>query len=241
MSFDTAAIGLSIHDVIDGNTEYLDEYLKIYTDHLPQYSRYVPVMRRRAAKHIDVHALERWHQWLSMLDDEPVAMIGFLYNRKRNLGILMDFAVVESMRGLDISGGGRFAGELLYLAMEQLEMDAAVVGNPPPLCLAAEVEHTPLVERYAEYGFVEFPVEYYEPPGTPELARIVEPDDIEAVGYRRLYLGAFQIPGNEFDAMDARVVDIIIHALLEDHYQLPKDHWLLEKTLQSIRLGDALP
>jgi hypothetical protein len=198
-------------------------------------------MRQRAAKPVDVYALERWHQWLVLLDEKPVAMIGFLYNRKRNLGILMDFAVVESMRELDIAGGGRFAGELLYLAMEQLKKDAAVVGNLPPLCMAAEVEHTPLVERYAKYGFVEFPIEYYEPPGTPELAELIEPDDIKAVGYRRLYLGAFQFPGNEFAAMGLRVVDIIIRALLEDHYQLPEDHWLLLKTLQSIQLGDALP
>lgn len=240
MSLNMREIGLTIHDVIGGNVKYLEEYLKIYTDFLPQYSRYVPVMRKRAEKPLDINSIERWHHWLVMLEDKPVAMVGFLYNRKRNLGILMDFAVVEDMRDYVIPGNGRFAGELLYLAMEQLKLDASVVRNPTPLCMAAEVEHTPLVQRYAEYGFVEFPIEYYEPPGTPELAELVEPDDFESVGYRRLFLGAFQMPNTRLDPTDMQVVDIILHALLEDHYQLPEEHWLFFRTIQSVQLGDVL-
>ena len=240
MGIEISEIGLSVYDNVGGSTAYLDEYLKMYIEYLPQYSRYVPIMRQRAERPIDLQALERWHQWAVMLDGKPVAMIGFLYNRKRNLGILMDFAVVEDARDIDITGRGRFAGELLHLAMKQLKQDAVAVGNSVPLCMVAEVEHTPLVERYAEYGFVEFPVEYYEPPGTPELAKLVEPDDLEKVGFRRLYLGAFRMPATEFNLTEAPVVDIIIRALLEDHYRLPENHWLLAKTLQSIQLGDAL-
>ena len=238
MSLDMREIGLTIHDVIDGDTTYLAEYLKIYTNYLPQYSRYVPVMQRRAAKPVDIYALERWHQWLVMYDEKPVAMIGFLYNRKRNLGILMDFAVVEDMRDFVIPGNGRFAGELLFLAMEQLKHDAEEIGNPTPLCMAAEVEHTPLVERYTEYGFVEFPIEYYEPPGTPELAQLVETQDFESVGYRRLFLGAFQMPNTKLDPTDMQVVDIILHALFEDHYQLPEEWWLFFRIEQSVELGE---
>jgi len=240
MSVNMREIGFTIHDVIDGDITHLEEYIKVYTDYLPQYSRYVPVMRQRAVKPEDVHTLERWHQWLVMYEEKPVAMIGFLYNRKRNLGILMDFAVVEDMREFVIPGNGRFAGELLYLAMEQLKRDARQVGNPSPLCMAAEVEHTPLVERYTEYGFVEFPIEYYEPPGTPELAELVKSEDLESIGYRRLFLGAFQMPGTRLDPTDMQVVDIILHALFEDHYQLPKEYWLFFRNKQSVQLGDAL-
>jgi len=231
---------ISIHDIVDENTFYLNDYLKIYTDYLPHYSRYLPVMRQRAEKRIDIQALERWHQWLVFFDGKPAGMVGFLYNRMRNLGILMDFAVVEDFRELDLPYQGRFAGWLLNLAMKQLDLDAAEIGNPLPLCLAAEVEHIPLVERYLEYGFVELPVDYFEPPSTPELNDLVEPENIEQVGYRRLYLGAFPIPGSGFDSTDEWVVDTILRALLEDHYQLPKNHWLLEKISSSIQIGDAL-
>ncbi len=240
MGFDNLNIGLSVHDIIGGNTEHLNGYLNIYTDYLPQYVRYLPVMQQRAEKPIDLQATERWHQWLVLLKGRPIAMVGFLYNRKRNLGILMDFAIVKDARNLKVPGGGRLAGKLLNNAMEQLKEDAKTVGNSVPLCMAAEVEHTPLIGRYLEYGFVGFPIEYYEPPGTPELAKLLEPKDIERVGYRRLYLGAFQLPGNKYNLRDTQVVDIIVRALLEDHYKLPENHWLLIKTLESIQLGDAL-
>ncbi|GAB4421918.1 MAG: hypothetical protein Kow002_11090 [Anaerolineales bacterium] len=233
---------LKIHDLVDRNVVHLEEYLKIYADHLPQYARYTPLMCQRAMKPIEAHALERWHQWLVMLDGEPAAMVGFLYNRKRNLGILMDFAVVEVFRDLEVPEQGRFAGMLLHLAMEQLKQDAAASGYATPLCMAAEVEHAPLVERYQEYGFVEFPIMYYEPPGTPELASIVESKNLEEIGYRRLHLGAFRIPGgNNVLSDDTNLIDIIIRALLKDHYQLSENHWLLERILRSIYLGDAQP
>ena len=232
---------LSIHDVVDGNSAYLNDYLDLYIDYLPQYARYLPAMRQRAEKRIDSQALELWHQWLVLYAGRPAAMIGFLYNRVHNLGILMDFAVAEECRELEVPGQVRFAGRLLYLAMKQLKKDAAKIGNSAPLCMAAEVEHQPLVERYKEYGFIEFPVEYYEPPGTPDLVGLVPLRDIEQVGYRRLHLGAFPVPGSDFQSMGVWVVDIILRALLEDHYRLTENHWLLEQTLSSIQLGVALP
>ncbi len=232
---------LSIHDVVDGNTTFLNDYLKIYTDYLPHYARYLPVMRQRAERQIDIQNLERWHQWLVLFDGKPAAMVGFLYNRVRNLGILMDFAVVDEFREFELTNQGRFAGWLLYLAKERLKLDAAEIGNPTPLCLAAEVEHIPLVERYMEYGFVEFPIEYYEPPTTPELKDLIEPENIEQVGYKRLFLGAFPIAMSEYFSADEWLVDMILRALLEDHYRLPENHWLLEKISGSIKLGDALP
>lgn len=232
---------LSIHDVVDGNIDYLDDYLNIYTDYLPQYARYLPAMRHRAEKRTANQALEHWHQWLVMYAGKPAAIVGFLHNRVHNLGILMDFAVVEEYRELEFPGKGRFAGRLLFLAMEQLKKDSAKIGIFAPLCMAAEVEHRPLVERYKEYGFVEFPVEYYEPPGTPELLSLVPLRNIEQVGYRRLHLGAFPILGSGFQSIDVWVVEIILRALLEDHYRLPENHWLLEKIFSSIQLGVAVP
>jgi len=232
---------LSIYDLVNGNTAYLDDYLKIYTDYLPHYARYLPVMRQRAEKQIKIQSLERWHQWLVLYEDKPAAMIGFLYNRVRNLGILMDFAVVEEYRGLEIPGADRFAGRLLYLAMDQLKKDAAEIGNPLPLCMAAEVEHRPLVERYKEYGFIEFQVEYFEPPSTPELLDLAPSVDFEGVGFSRLHLGAFPMPGSDFQPTRDWVVDIILRALLEDHYRLPENHWLFELISNSIQLGVSLP
>ncbi|HET7145483.1 MAG TPA: hypothetical protein VFI68_15800, partial [Anaerolineales bacterium] len=85
-------IGLVIHDLVGGNSRYIDEYIAIYGELLPRYIHYAPVMRRRAENPLDESAIEKWHQWLLMIEDRPVGMIGFLYNKNRNTAVLLDFA-----------------------------------------------------------------------------------------------------------------------------------------------------
>ena len=43
-----AGIELVIHDLVDGNSSYIEDYLKIYQELFPQYLRYLPVMQRRS-------------------------------------------------------------------------------------------------------------------------------------------------------------------------------------------------
>ncbi len=228
-------IGLAIEDLVGGNSAHINEYLEIYEELLPQYIRYTPVMRQRAERPLDPTAIEQWHQWLVSIKGCPVGMIGTLYNRKRNTGILLDFAIRPSARGIQYREHKRLAGLILDLAMQQLIRDAQANGREGPLCMIAEVEHAALVKKYCEYGYIEFPVEYQEPPYTPELAeQCGGAQNVEKSDYARLFLGAFQIPGHPFTADDPLILQTVLVTLMEDHYQLPGDHWLLKKLCNEV-------
>ena len=226
-------LDLAVYDIIAGkNLEHLEDFLLVYGEYLPQYLRYEPLMRQRAQQPQDPLGLYYWHQWLVRLGGKPAAMVTFVLNRRRNLGILLDFAVAPEARAIQYQGHTRLAGLILELSWEQLRCDALADGLPAPACMIAEVEHVPLVERYKQYGFVELPVEYYEPPFTPGLAEIVDPSELQKFGYRRLYLGAFAIPGGGFDPDDSSMMCQIIETLLFDHYQMQPEHWTVRMALQ---------
>jgi hypothetical protein len=223
-------IGLVIHDLHGTDVSFIDEYLAIHNELLPEYSRYAPVMRLRAEKPVDESATEKWHQWLLEMGGRSVGMIEFLYNRKRNAGILLDFAIHSNARDIQYQGYSRLAGLVLELAMRQLTQDANLNGHAAPLCMIAEVDHAPLVQKYKEYGYVEFPIEYFEPPATPELENISTGElNFDKIGYKEMHLGAFQIPGHPFDPSDPNILKTVLLTLWEDHYCLPADHWLVQK------------
>lgn len=227
-------IHLVVHDLIGGNVSYIDDYIRIYHELFPQYSRYVPIMRQRAETPTDRSANETWHQWLLMIRDEPVGIVGFLYNSKRNTGVLLDFAIRPHARRI-CHKGKRLAHFCLNLAMQQLILDAQERGRTAPLCMIAEVEYDHLVWRYVEYGFVVLPFEYFEPPTTPELREAsYVTENLDKMDYERMYLGAFQIPGHPFNPEDPGVLKSILFTLLKDHYHLPDEHWLVRKMLQDV-------
>jgi len=162
--FELPDVDLVVHDLVDGNSKYIEEYLKIYRDLFPQYIRYMPVMRQRAESQADHSAIEKWHQWLLVVGGKSIGIVGFIYNRKRNVGLLMDFAVYPDARKIRVDGKTPFSQFILNLSMRQLVTDARESKFAAPICFAAEVEYLALVKKYEEYGYVRFPVEYFEPP-----------------------------------------------------------------------------
>ncbi|MEW5872742.1 MAG: hypothetical protein AB1894_26015 [Chloroflexota bacterium] len=234
--FQIEPVDLTFYDIVGGqNSDKFEDFFALYERFLPQYLHYGPLMRQRAISPADPEANIRWHQWLVCQHDEPVGMLTFLYNRKRNLGLALDFAILPKARGIQYQQHSRLAGLMLSLAMEQIKRDAEAVGNPIPVCMVGEVEHLPLAQRYTDYGFVHLPVEYYEPPVTPDLAALVDAKEVETkVGYRQLYLGAFGIPGGNFNPSDPQTLREVLEMLLIDHYNLPEDHWIMQTALKSI-------
>ena len=223
-------ITFEVHDVRGADASLIEEYLAIHGELLPEYARYAPVMRLRAENPADESTLEKWHQWLLKLGGRPVGMIEFLYNRKRNAGILLDFAIHGKVRDVHFQGFSRLAGLVLSLATRQLTLDAGESGHSAPLGMIAEVEHARLVEKYKEYGFLKFPIEYFEPPFTPALSDMLAGEDnFDTIGYKEMYLGVFQIPGHSLDPNDPQLLKTVLLTLWEDHYCLPADHWLLRK------------
>jgi hypothetical protein len=228
-------VDLVTHDLVDGNSHFIEEYLKIYQDLFPQYTRYLPVMRQRAKMRASFTSNEKWHQWFLMIGNDPVGIVGFLYNRKRNVGLLMDFAIYSNARKFRVDGDLPFARFVLNLSMQQLIEDARESGHTAPICLAAEVEYPALVKKYIEYGYVKFPIEYFEPPNTPELEKVGDKiQELKTADYGQMYIGAFPIPGHPIELNTPVVIRTVLSALLEDHYQLPSDHWLVQKVVHEI-------
>jgi hypothetical protein len=228
-------IGLVIHDLVGGNSHFIDKYMAIYEELFPQYLHYAPMMRQRAENSLDENAVEKWHQWLLIVKDQPVGLIGFLYNKNRNTGVLLDFAIKPDARNIRSRENLRFANLCLNLAMQELVQDAQAEGHAAPLCMVAEVEYPALLKRYKEYGYKEFPLEYFEPPYTPELLEVLGREKIfDKIDYQRMFVGAFEIPGHPFDLTAPGVIKTILFTLLEDHYHLPADHWLVKKMIQEI-------
>ncbi|HNC37653.1 MAG TPA: hypothetical protein PLD32_13890 [Saprospiraceae bacterium] len=226
---------LTIDDLVDGNSDCIEEYLNIYQTLFPQYGRYIPLMRKRAEKKQDGEVNESWHQWLLSVNGIPAGIVGFLYNKMRNLGLLMDFAILKEFRPIATPSQTRFSHYILTLVMQQLILDAKSNGKNTPLCLAAEVEYPSLVRKYKEYGYVQFPVEYFEPPSTPELIEIYDETKIlDKLEYERMFIGAFPIPGIQVSLNDPMIIKTVLLAFLEDHYRLPSEHWMIQKLIQEI-------
>lgn len=119
---------------------------------------------------------------------------------------------------------------MLSLATRQLTFDAGDAGHSAPLGMIAEVEYARLVEKYKEYGFLKFPVKYFEPPFTPALSDMsAGENNFDTIGYKEMILGVFQIPGHSLDPNDPQLLKKVLLTLWEDHYCLPADHWLLQK------------
>lgn len=223
-------IDLVIHDLVDGNCRYIDDYLRIYRELFPQYVRYIPVMRRRAEVRADTSEYEKWHQWLLVVSGKPVGIIGFLYNRRRNVGLLMDFAIYPEARAIQAEDGIPFSKFILGLSMQQLVADARENEYLAPICMAAEVEYPALLKKYQEYGYVKFSVDYFEPPYTPELQKVGDKiENLNDMDYGKMYVGAFQIPDHPFDKDDPGVIKTVLSAFLIDHYKLSPNHWLVQQ------------
>lgn len=234
--FVTPDLNLVIHDLVNGNSKYIEEYLEIYRNLFPQYVRYLPVMRKRAEVKAEQASIEKWHQWLLVIDNEPVGIVGFLYNRKRNVGLLMDFAVLPNARKIRLGADNvTFAQYILNLSMQKLVQDAQENQNQSPICMAAEVEYPSLVRKYIEYGYITFPVEYFEPPFTPELELVGDKiHELRSANFGKMNIGAFPIPGYPMDLQNSETIRTVLLSFLEDHYQLPSDHWLIQKVVQEI-------
>jgi len=228
-------IELVIHDLVGGGAAHIDDYLGLYNELFPEYIRYMPLMRWRAEKPVDDSAQEKWHQWLILIKDKPIGIIGFLYNRNRNVGILMDFAIRPEVRKIQFTEDQKLPLLILRMAMRQLVDDSLANGHASPLFMIAEVEHASLLRKYVEYGYLEFPVEYYEPSYPLELTQAsVESKNLDKMDYKQMYLGAFQLPGRPFDPNNSELIKTALFTILVDHYGLPADHWLIQKMLIEI-------
>ncbi len=240
---------IAIYETIGHNADRHERMLDLYAELFPYYAYYLPYMRHRMQLPIDAdpNFTERW--WLIEVDGNPAGVRLFKYSPGRDCGLSLGIAIKPEYRHLSSKGYARLAEQLLADSQEHLRADARAAGKPTPIGMVTELQvpettadaaikrgRARLIERYHEYGYIDLPVEYYEPPfiqGKEEV--LVDPAAIADRDFLRLKLGIFPCPGGQFDLNDADMVSSLTCAFLVDHYGLPEDHWVVRRALESIR------
>lgn len=222
---------LTITELTDGNTAQLDDFLALQTALFPQDVRYVPVMRKRASRPADADPRFIEHQWLIRHRDEPIAVTIFKYARMRDCGIGLDIGIKPAARPSDRGRSGRLSEWLTERCLDQLASDASACGRPTPVGLAVEVESEQLVRRFRQYGFIELPLEYHEPPFIQHQLELLAHETGTRTDFRRMHLGIFATGQAPLDPHDRELQRRIVLAFLVDHYGLAPDHWAVQRAL----------
>lgn len=224
---------LTVHEVIGGSANHLGALVELHKEIFPHYGQYLPYMEERVKQAAGTNHYSIDHWWLAEVNGHPAGFNIFKYMTDRNCGLCLLITVREPYRGKGFGGCKSLAELLLMSSLQQLKADAADNGRPTPAGMVLEVEHPKVVARFREFGFIELPVEYFEPPA------IRGDKTFEDVGTRmddfnRLHLGIFPIHGGPFDPDDPASIQNLVLVYLLDHYHLPENHWAVHRALDSI-------
>lgn len=221
-----------IHEVIGGNPAWLEALIELFTTSFPQYAHTAPRLRQKATLPANANPKFIAHQWLVELDGKAVGLHIFKYAPARNVGLGIYLAVKPAYRKILVEPGYRLSEWLCKAGIEKLQEEAQTAGQPAPPGLFGEVESDKIVARYHEFGFMELPLEYYEPRFRQARAT-GGPTDWEHVDWVRMHLCGLPIGG--FDPTDPALLTNVVLAFMVDHYGLPQNHWAVQRVLESIR------
>lgn len=222
-----------LHDIVGGNVARLDALLALFAECFPQYATTAPRLAQKAQGPADANPHFVAHQWLADVDGEAAGMFSFKYAPARDLGLAVYLAVRPAWRSRHVAGLPLSAW-LIRSGLRQLAADATAAGRPVPAGIFFEVEPARLVARYREFGFVELPVEYYEPRYAQPRTGPGEPTDAGQVAFQRTHFGVFPTGGAPDNATDPIAVKSAVLAFMADHYGLPETHWAVARALASM-------
>jgi GNAT superfamily N-acetyltransferase len=222
-----------LHDLVGGNVARLDALLAIFAECFPQYAAVAPRLAQKALRPASANPHFIAHQWLAEVDGQAAGMFSFKYAPGRDLGLAIYLAVRPAWRSLCMDGLPLSAW-LIQSGLRQLTADAAAAGRLVPAGFFFEVEPDRLVARYREFGFVELPVEYYEPHYAQPRSGPSEPTDADRVAFRRTHFGVFPVGGAPDNPTGPGVVTRAVLAFMVDHYGLPETHWAVARAVASI-------
>ena len=226
-------MNIILHDLVGGNVARLDALLAVFAECFPQYAAAAPRLAQKAQQPADANPHFIAHQWLAEVDGQAAGMFSFKYAPGRDLGVAIYLAVRPAWRSLPVTGLPLSAW-LIGAGRRQLGADAAAAGRPVPAGIFFEVEPVRLVARYREFGFVELPVEYYEPRYTQPRMGPGEPTDTRQVAFQRTHFGVFPTDSASDAPTGAGIVTSAVLAFMADHYGLPETHWAVARALASI-------
>ncbi len=226
---------LQLVDVTNGNTARLDDLLALYSEAFPDYQHYLPTMQRRARLSQNANPRFVDHQWLVEIHGQTAGLMVFKYLVQRNFGFLLDLYVDPEFRQFRLASYSRLARALIERCIQQLTVDATAQGKTAPLGLIVEAKYPRLVTRYIEYGFVELPVDYYEPPTVMNHPWGQTHDQLNPDDFNRMHLLVRPIQANYSAPLDLASAQEIVLACLVDHYRLPREHWAVQQVIDSYR------
>lgn len=211
------------------DTERLEEMLVLYAQLFPEYAHYVPRMRRRAKFPSEKRKGHFAHYWLLEHRGLPIGLTTFRYVVERECGLGVSFAINAEARAIRV-GKQRLSTFIISKIMEQLQEDAAR-SKTGLHGLVTEVEHRNLMEHYKKMGMLELPMHYYEPIYPPEQDGDDKQSNIENIAFIPVILAI--TPNGEIE-LSKPLLKEFAEAFLVDHYELPREHIMVQKTLKSI-------
>ena len=222
-----------IEDVINGQTRRLDELMRMFLELFPQYA--VTIERLKIKAHLPANSNPHFiaHQWLVDVDGQAAAMTSFKYSPMRDLGLTVYIAIRPAFRGMKMDGM-HFSEWLLQASMEQIKSDAIKLARSAPSGLCLEVEPARLLARYRQFGFEEFPLEYYEPLFSTARKEL-SIEDFTQVRFQRRYLGYFPLAEAKNEPATPDLLNRVIMMLYKDHYGINENHPVFQRILTSIR------
>ena len=221
---------VAIYELLaSGDEERLDAMLTLYAAFFPHYEHYVPRMRRRAGFPAEKRAGHVAHYWLFEYQGAPVGLTTFRYIVERECGLGISFGLDPAVRSVRV-GEERLSAFIIGQIMRQLKRDAAIA-KTNFYGLVTEVEHRSLMEHYKKMGMLELPMQYFEPIYPPEETDEDLESRIEKASFIPVILAITPHKAFEFRAP---LLKNFAEAFLVDHYELPRAHPMVQKTLASI-------
>ncbi len=226
---------LSIHEIIAGNTIYLDEFLKIFVELFPQYSYRTDRLTKTAQNTAEYNPLFIEHQWLIRLRHTAVAMSTFKYLPQRNLGIGVHLAIKPAFRNYTFGPFTRLSEIIIEETKKQFIQDAETQNHPIPPGYIIEVVEPKLINKYAEYGFQPFDIPYQEPTISMKNKAFVDDDDkMDSLEFHPAVIGIIPIGEQKVDTTDPCLLQNAIDAFLFDYYELEEEHWVVQQARKAI-------
>ncbi len=211
----------------------IEAMLSLYAELFPQYSHYLPRMRRRAEFGEERRAGHVVHYWLVEVDGKPAAIRTFRYVRERHVGLAHALAVEPAYRKVTVDGQ-RLSMFLVHACLDQVIADAKRLGDGQVYGMVNEVESPHLMEHYRKNGILELPVDYVEPVFPAEQSGRSRIEEIALVHFSPMFLGFLPSIIQRIQFYTGELIADFAMAFLVDHYGLPVEHPRVQAVLNSI-------
>jgi len=232
--------GLQIHELAHQGADLLPACLEVFAEQFPEYAAEpvnIDELRTAAEAPWDPTALFQPHLWLITVQGHPAGMAFFLYNRRRSIGLLLFIAIRVDYRKAAPSGVSRLSDWVLEYMLHQIRLDGETAGLPA-LGLAAEVDYPHLMARYEQMGMQAIDAAYAEPLAGM-TASMVGVEALEQINFHPLLLGVF--PLSTAGELTTSQMGEVVLTFLQDYYELPLEHWAVQRSLDSLHLAIPQP